>query len=335
MNVRMVNAVFEDRQQAGLRPGRQHRPFPRPPCRLRRARRRRLHDLPARRHAGLRRGGQLGVRSRRFTARVVSRPRAARHRGVRPARRGRHPRLLLPAAGPGAGRRSRRARRLVNVVRWIGHRGFRNVVLEIANEFGHGGFDHRLLRTEHGQVELIRLAGRRRPACSSPPAGWATAASPTRWPRPPISCSSTSTTRRSRTSRAESRPSRSSGSRSSATRTQKVGEAGARAAELCVTNGASWGLMAEKINQHFPFTFNGAADDPIVYAKLKELTSPSARLRHSTAARLFPAAGIPGRLADARRPGSIRTGRRHGPRKADEARALAARLGSTAASLPS
>jgi hypothetical protein len=53
-----------------------------------------------------------------------------------------------------------------------------------------------------------------------------------------------------------------------------VGAQGAKAAELCVTNGASWGLMLERTNQRFPFTFNGAADDAIVYAKLKELTSP-------------------------------------------------------------
>jgi hypothetical protein len=54
----------------------------------------------------------------------------------------------------------------------------------------------------------------------------------------------------------------------------KVGEAGARAAAVCVANGASWGLMAEKVNQHYPFAFQGAADDEAVYAALKALTSP-------------------------------------------------------------
>jgi hypothetical protein len=42
--------------------------------------------------------------------------------------------------------------------------------------------------------------------------------------------------------------------------------------ELCVAEGASWGLMEEKTNQHFSFTFQGAKDDPVAYAKLKELT---------------------------------------------------------------
>jgi hypothetical protein len=53
----------------------------------------------------------------------------------------------------------------------------------------------------------------------------------------------------------------------------KVGAEGARAAEACVAQGASWGLMLSKVNQYQPFTFNGAADDPLLYAKLKALTT--------------------------------------------------------------
>ena len=47
---------------------------------------------------------------------------------------------------------------VVNVANWIRRCGFGNVVLEIANEFDHGGFDHRLLRTVDGEIELIHLA---------------------------------------------------------------------------------------------------------------------------------------------------------------------------------
>src|SRR5262249_40060650 len=53
---------------------------------------------------------------------------------------------------------------VVNVVNWIGRRGYRNVALEIANEFDHDGFDHRLIRTVDGIAELIRLAKRTSPA---------------------------------------------------------------------------------------------------------------------------------------------------------------------------
>jgi hypothetical protein len=54
----------------------------------------------------------------------------------------------------------------------------------------------------------------------------------------------------------------------------KTGHAGAKAADLCVASGASWGLMVEGVNQHYPFRFGGAADDRAVYAVLKKVTSP-------------------------------------------------------------
>jgi hypothetical protein len=50
-----------------------------------------------------------------------------------------------------------------NAAGWIRKCGFQNVVLEIANEFGHSGFDHPWLRTDGGQVELIRLAQKAAP----------------------------------------------------------------------------------------------------------------------------------------------------------------------------
>ena len=111
MNVRMVNSVFEDRHKPDYRPRGEHEPVPVAPDRLCRARRPCLHDLLAGRQAPLRRGSQFGVRSGWFAPRVVSHPRAARHRGMRPARSSGHPRLLLPAARPGPERRRRRAHR--------------------------------------------------------------------------------------------------------------------------------------------------------------------------------------------------------------------------------
>jgi hypothetical protein len=52
---------------------------------------------------------------------------------------------------------------IVNTVKWIGQCGFSNVVLEVANEYAHGGFDHRLLKSAAGQAELIALAKRTAP----------------------------------------------------------------------------------------------------------------------------------------------------------------------------
>src|SRR5215831_16902845 len=52
---------------------------------------------------------------------------------------------------------------VVNVAKWIKGSAFTNVLLEIANEFDARGFDHRILKAPGGQVELIRLARRTAP----------------------------------------------------------------------------------------------------------------------------------------------------------------------------
>ncbi len=60
----------------------------------------------------------------------------------------------------------------------------------------------------------------------------------------------------------------------------KIGEEGARAAEACVANGASWGFMAKAVNQYMApgsnqFRFEGAKDDPAVYAAIRKQTEPA------------------------------------------------------------
>src|SRR5262249_4878209 len=52
---------------------------------------------------------------------------------------------------------------VVRVAGWLKESGFTNTVLEIANEYPHSGFDHKVLRSAEGQVELIRLARKTAP----------------------------------------------------------------------------------------------------------------------------------------------------------------------------
>ncbi|MGH7946656.1 MAG: serine hydrolase domain-containing protein, partial [Opitutaceae bacterium] len=54
---------------------------------------------------------------------------------------------------------------------------------------------------------------------------------------------------------------------------EKVAAVGAKVAQMCVDGGASWGFMHKEANQYFPLQFNGAKDDPAVYAALRHLTS--------------------------------------------------------------
>jgi CubicO group peptidase (beta-lactamase class C family) len=163
---------------------------------------------------------------------------------------------------------------VVNVAQWIKGCGFTNVVLEIANEFGHGGFDHAILRTARGQVELIGLAKRAYPALLVSTSGVGNGTVPEM-----VAGAADFLLVHFNRTRLEDIPARAMklktyGKPVVCNEDAKVGEAGARAAEVCVASGIGWGLMAETVNQRHPFAFHGAADDEAVYASLKSLTSP-------------------------------------------------------------
>ncbi len=161
---------------------------------------------------------------------------------------------------------------VTNVAQWLKGCGFTNVVLEIANEFGHGGFDHSILKTANGQAELIELARRTHPGLLISTSGLGDGKIPKEVAQAAdfllIHFNSTSL---------DDIPIRIAalkefGKPIVCNEDAKIGDAGANAAAVCVVHGASWGFMNEKVNQHFPFSFQGAADDPKVYAALRELT---------------------------------------------------------------
>jgi CubicO group peptidase (beta-lactamase class C family) len=163
---------------------------------------------------------------------------------------------------------------LANAAQWIRGCGFTNVVLEIANEFGHHGFDHRLLRTASGQVQLLGLAKKTHPNLLVSTSGLGGGRMPREVARAAdfILIHFNSTKLDDIPVRVKAL--REFGKPIVCNEDAKSGDAGAKAAELCVANGASWGLMVEKVNQHYPFSFRGVWDDKAVYAALKKMTSP-------------------------------------------------------------
>lgn len=161
---------------------------------------------------------------------------------------------------------------VANTVNWIREAGFSNVVLEIANEFGHGGFNHRLLKTPEGQAELIGLAKRTAPNLLVSTSGLGDGQAHETVGRACDFILVHFNSTRLEDIPAKIRALKKYDKPIVCNEDQKWGEQGAKAAELCVANGASWGLMLEKLNQHFPFTFRGPTDDPIVYAAFKKLT---------------------------------------------------------------
>ncbi|MCD6289025.1 MAG: hypothetical protein J7M34_00875 [Anaerolineae bacterium] len=162
---------------------------------------------------------------------------------------------------------------VVHTTRWIQESGFTNVMLEIANEFNHPGFQHPLLKTPEGQVELIRLARRTAPGLLVSTSGIGNGTVPGE-----VAEAADFILIHLNETPVEEIPERIATMRQFGkpvvcNEDDKIGEEGARAAEACVTHGASWGFMAAEVNQYLPFTFHGHIDDPIVYTKLKGLTS--------------------------------------------------------------
>jgi len=171
---------------------------------------------------------------------------------------------------------------VVNAVQWVQARGFSNVLIEVANEYPHNGFVHPVIREHASQASLIRLAkatasellitssgygnGQIAPevaeACDFLTPHWngtkvneigQRIASLKRFQKP-IVCNED----------------------------DKTGELAVAALQASVENGAGYGLMLKDHNQTFPFHFQGAADDPVYYAALSHLatgtkvnTSPS------------------------------------------------------------
>jgi hypothetical protein len=163
---------------------------------------------------------------------------------------------------------------VISAAQWIKGCGFKNVVLEIANEFNHPGFDHKLLKTPAGQVELIELARKICPGLLVSTSGLGDGRI-----APEIARAADFVLIHFNSIKLDEIPSRiaafkSLGKPIVCNEDDKIGAAAAKAAELSVANGASWGFMFEKRNQHDPFTFQGAADDEQVYAAFKKLTAP-------------------------------------------------------------
>ncbi|MGH8578699.1 MAG: serine hydrolase [Gammaproteobacteria bacterium] len=162
---------------------------------------------------------------------------------------------------------------VVNVAKWIKDSGFTNVVLEVANEFAHRGFDHRLLKSAASEAELIALAKKTAPELLVSTSGMGSGTLPDE-----VAKASDFLLIHLNTTKLEDVPSRIAalkkyGKPIVVNEDDNVGAEGAKAAQLCVDGGASWGFMHKEVNQYFPLQFNGAKDDPAVYAALRHVTT--------------------------------------------------------------
>jgi len=165
-------------------------------------------------------------------------------------------------------------RAVENTVRWLRERGYTNVILEIANEHPHAGFDHELIRAPDGVSGLIRLAREAAPGLLVSASGLGNG----RLDHTVQSAASFILLHFNDTPvgaiQARVAAARKISKAIVANEDQKTGAEGARALEAAVNAFASWGYMNKEKNQYYPFTFEGAGDDPVLYGKMKELTAP-------------------------------------------------------------
>jgi len=164
---------------------------------------------------------------------------------------------------------------VVETAHWIRQEGFTHVILEIANEYAHPGFDHEILRSPEGQVELVRLAQETHPDLAVSTAGMGNGRIDER-----IAEAVDFILIHFNNTPVEEIPDRIDalkrfGKPIVCNEDDKIGEEAIRAARASVENGASWGFMHSAGNQYQPFIFRGRHDDPPVYQVLSGLTAPS------------------------------------------------------------
>ncbi len=160
-----------------------------------------------------------------------------------------------------------------NVAGWIKEKGFDNVLLEIANEYGIRGFDHEIIKSDVGMASLISLAKETMPDLLVSASGLGDGRL-----SPKVIESSDFLLIHFNTTKVSDIPVRVAELRKFGkiiicNEDQKLGKPAVEALRLCVKNGISWGFMQLEINQSLPFEFKGREDDPEVYDELKRLTS--------------------------------------------------------------
>jgi hypothetical protein len=162
---------------------------------------------------------------------------------------------------------------LTNVARWIKEKGWKHVLVEVANEYPHRGFVHAMIREPQGQARLLRHFKQAAPDVLVTASGFGTGRIDAE-----VAQACDFLTPHWNSTRVEQIAERLAelkryGKPIVVNEDDKVGQQAASALEATVAGGAAYGLMLKDHNQTTPFHFDGVADDPVFYAALKRLTS--------------------------------------------------------------
>ncbi len=162
---------------------------------------------------------------------------------------------------------------VVHAATWVKDRGYTNVALEIANEFQHDGFDRQIIKSPTGMVELIELARQTTPGLLVSTSGMGGGRL-----NPVVQTPASFLLLHFNSIPIDEIQDRAATARKISkaivcNEDDKTAQAGADALQAASDAMCSWGYMNKEKNQFYPFKFEGAADDPIVYAKMKSLTT--------------------------------------------------------------
>lgn len=165
-----------------------------------------------------------------------------------------------------------------NTVKWIAEKRFSNVILEISNEYQHGGYknwpDGDWLMSEKGQLELIRLAKQYNPGLLVSTSGLGNGEL-----HGSLIEAADFILIHFNITPIDNYPSKIGklkkyGKPVVCNEDDKKGASGARALKQAVINGCGWGYMNYTTNQSFPFVFKGSSDDIKVYRMFSKATTP-------------------------------------------------------------
>jgi hypothetical protein len=162
---------------------------------------------------------------------------------------------------------------VVNAVNWVKDSGFTNIVIEIANEYDHGGFDHDIIKTAEGEIELIRLVKKTVPGLLVSTSGLGHGRM-----NEMVAKEADFILIHFNGTKVEDIPKRIEALKKYdkpivCNEDDKVGDEAVLALQGCVDNGCSWGFMHKNLNQYEPFEFNGYYDDQKVYDRFKQVTA--------------------------------------------------------------
>ena len=167
---------------------------------------------------------------------------------------------------------------IVNTVKWIQENHLQNVVLEISNEYRHGGYrnwkEGKWLISTKGQTDLINLAKKTYPDLLVGTSGMGSGTMNDSIAEIADYITIHFNTTALSDYPAKIRALKKHGKPLICNEDDKIGKDGAEALLLSVNNGCGWGYMHVAHNQTIPFKFDGVEDDTAVYNAMKKVTAP-------------------------------------------------------------